>query len=79
VDDNGRVLLEIIRSLKDKPVILIFDNFLSDLSDDCIKDFVELLKSKSFKRTVVYFSKTISTSTKIAKYVARCTNEGHSY
>lgn len=79
VDDNARALLEIIRSLAGKPVIIIFDNFVSDLSDDLIDDFAELLKSKSFKNTVVYFTKTISTSTKIAKYVHRCTNEKQFY
>lgn len=79
VDDNARALLEIIRYLAGKPVIIIFDNFLSDLSDDLIDDFAELLKSKSFKNTVVYFTKTISTSTKIAKYVHRCTNEKQFY
>jgi hypothetical protein len=79
VDDNARVLLEVIRSLVGQPVIIMFDNFLSDLSDDCINEFAELLASKSFKNTVVYFTKTISTSTKIAKYVHRCTNEKQFY
>jgi hypothetical protein len=78
VEDKARALLEIIPSLAEKQVILIFDNFASDLSDDIINDFAQLLKS--FKRkTVVYFSKTISMSTKIADkrdYVFRCTGEG---
>ena len=81
LDDNARVLLEVIRSLADKDVIIVFDNFVSDLPDDLINDFAELLKSFK-KKTVIYFSKTISTSTKIADkkdFVHRCTNEGHFY
>jgi hypothetical protein len=77
VDDNGRILLEIIRSLADKAVIIIFDNILSDLSDDLINDFAELLKSLR-KNTVIYFTKTLSISTKIADkkdFVHRCHNE----
>jgi hypothetical protein len=79
LDDKARVLLEIIRSLENKPGILIFDNFLSDLSDDCIDDFAALLKAKSFKKTVVYFTKSILTSTKIADYVYKFTRERPSY
>jgi ABC-type transport system involved in multi-copper enzyme maturation permease subunit len=79
LDDNARVLLEIIRSLENKPGILIFDNFLSDLSDDCIDDFAAILKSKPFKKTVVYFTKSILTSTKIADYVHKFTRERPSY
>ena len=81
VDDNARALLEITRSLADKQIIIIFDNFLADLPDDLINDFAELLKSFK-KKTVIYFTKTISISTKIADkrdFVHRCTNEGHSY
>jgi len=79
LDDKARVLLEIIRSLQNKPVIIIFDNFLSDLSDDCIDEFAELLKSKSFKKTVVYFTKSILTSTKIADYVHKFSKERQVY
>jgi len=79
LDDKAQVLLEIIRSLQNKPVIIIFDNFLSDLSDDCIADFAELLQSKSFKKTVVYFTKSILTSTKIADYVHKFSKEKQVY
>ncbi len=78
-DDNARVLIEITRSLENHTGIFIFDNFLSELSDDCIEEFAEFLKSFKKGRTLVYFTRSISTSTKIADYVLHFTKEKPSF
>jgi hypothetical protein len=78
-DDNARVLIEITRSFENNTGIFIFDNFLSQLSDDCIADFAEFLKSFKKGRTVIYFTWSILTSTKIGDYLHHFTKERPSY
>jgi hypothetical protein len=53
-DDKGRVLVEIIRSLKTD--VIIFDNFLAGLSDDLINHFADVLKTIKKGRIIVYFT-----------------------
>jgi hypothetical protein len=78
-DDKARVLIEITRSLENNTGIFIFDNFVSELSDDCIEEFTEFVKSFKKGRTLVYFTRSILISTKIADYIHRFTKEKPSY
>jgi hypothetical protein len=66
LDQKGKVLSEITRSLKAD--VIIFDNFLAGLSDDLISHFAGILKSLKKECTVVYFTNSQKVTAVICDY-----------
>jgi len=64
-DQKGNILIEIIRSLaiKVNADVLIFDNFLSGLSDKVIMHFARILKPLKKGRKIVYFTNSLLINT----------------
>ncbi|MGD2086067.1 MAG: hypothetical protein PVH61_07780 [Candidatus Aminicenantes bacterium] len=73
LDQKGRVLAEITRSLKTD--VLVFDNFLAGLSDDIINHFASVLNSLKKGRIVVYFTNSLMVTTLICDCGLKWTDE----
>lgn len=76
-DAKGRVLVEIIRSLKAD--VIIFNNFLAGLSDDLISHFAGVLNSLKKGRKVVYFTNSLMVNNAICDHLIKWTEEKMSY
>jgi hypothetical protein len=72
-DQKGKVLMEIIGSLKAD--IFIFNNFLAGLSDAIIHPFASILKSLKKGRKVVYFTNSLLINAIIGDKVKRFNDE----